>query len=60
MYEDDSLLPPRSVLFDRLTRNVREKKILEALLKLSVKEEEEQERRRTSERSQKVTAGRGA
>jgi hypothetical protein len=49
MGQEESLLPPRSVLFERMTRNVRERKVLETLLKLSAREEDwERESQRTA------------
>ena len=50
MSERKSLLPPRNEICERLSEVAREKKILEELLKLSVREEQarqEQVRRST-------------
>jgi hypothetical protein len=45
MSETASLLPPIGVIHERLTRNQRERAILRTLLKLSVRAEQEQERK---------------
>jgi hypothetical protein len=43
MSEHRSLLPPRNEICQRLTEVAREKKLLEQLLKLSVREEQDRQ-----------------
>ena len=44
MQEPEALLPPPGVIHERLTRNQRERAMLRALLRLSVRAAEEQRR----------------